>query len=392
MDALQDPTGALMATSITSTQPDVVTATAAAGTPSGNHVVAVQNLATTAAWYSGTVKDGNTDFAPGSYDLTLGSGSSHTITTVAIGNGVNTPNDLASYVNGLSLGITASVITDANGTRVALVSNTSGSAADFSIDPSLGNTSPNLFSRASTGSNASLTVDGVPVSSATNTVSGIISGVTLSLKSQAPGSVVVLSVGPDSASAARAINNFVSSYNNLVTKVNNQFAYDSTNKTSGPLSADSTVRLLQSELLAAPGHCGVEGTVTTLRGLGITMNDDGTLTVDASTLNAVLQTNSGAVQSFFQGSSQKGFAASLEAALTTYSDPSEGAFTVDLKSLSNDRTDLQNQIDDYEDYLAGVQTSLTAKYNQANILLLQLPQMQKQLDALLGTNSSGSNG
>ena len=392
VDGLQDPTGALMSTTVTSTQPSLVTATANSGTPAGSHVISVQSLATTAAWYSDAVSDVNTAFAAGSFDLTVGSGSSQKTVTIALGNGVNTPTDLATCVNGLNLGITASVITDASGARVALVSNASGSAADFNLAPSSGSNAPNLFTRAVTGANASLTVDGVPISRATNTVSGVISGVTLNLKGQSPGTEVVLTVGPDTTSATQAVNDFVTQYNNLVNLVNSQFAYDSTNQTSGPLSSDTTVRLLQSELLAAPSYSAGGGTFPTLRSLGITMNDDGTLTADSSALTAALQNNPGAVQSFFQGTSLNGFAANLKSALTTYADPSQGAFTVDLRSLSDERTDLQNHINDYEDYLANEQTRLTAEYNQANILLLQLPAQQKQIDALLGYNSSSSNG
>jgi flagellar hook-associated protein 2 len=391
LDALQDPTGALLATNISSTQPGIVSATAAAGTAAGTHIVVVQNLATTASWYSDVVATSTSPFTAASFDLTVGSGSSQTTTTIALGNGVNTPADLVKYINGLNLGVTASSVTDANGVRVALVSNNSGSATDFNIQPTPGTSSSSLFTRASTGANTSITVDGVPISSATNTVTGVINGVTLSLNGQAPGSEVVLTVGPDSSSAAQAVNAFVSAYNNLVGQVSSQFAYDSTNQTSGPLSSDSTVRLLQSSLLAAPSYSAGSGSITSLAGLGITMNDDGTLSVDSSTLNAAIQNNSGAVQAFFQGSSINGFAANLKSDLSTFSDPSQGAFTVDLQSLNNENNDLQGQVNDYEDYLSTVQTNLTNEYNQANILLLQLPEQQKQIDAMLGNNSNGSN-
>ena len=87
-----------------------------------------------------------------------------------------------------------------------------------------------------------------------------------------------------------------------------------------------------------------------------------------------------------------GFAANLKSVLSTYADPSEGAFSVDLKSLSQETTDLQNQINDFEDYLSIEQARLTAQYNQANILLLQLPQQQKQINAILGYSANGSSG
>jgi flagellar hook-associated protein 2 len=391
MDALQDPAGALMASNIKSTQPGVVTATAVAGTAGGTHVVTVQNLATTAAWYSEEVADSSSTFTAGNYQLTLGSGSGQKTISIAIGNGINTPADLASYVNGLKLGITASVITDANGSRVAMVSNNSGGASDFAIQLSDQASPADFFTRAATGANASLKVDGVPISSATNIVTGGIQGVTLNLNSQAPDSEVILTVGPDTSSAAQAINKFVSDYNSLINGVNSQFAYNSINETSGPLSGDSTVRLLQSSLLKAPSYSASSGAMATLGSLGIAMNDDGTLSVGSSTLYAALQNNPSAVQQFFQGASANGFAASVKNALSLFTDPGQGAFTVDLNSLKAENTDLQNHISDYEDYLSAVQTNLTNEYNQANILLLQLPAQQKALDAMLGNNTNGSN-
>jgi len=392
LDVLQDPAGALMAGSISSTDPSLVTATAAAGTAAGTHLVVVQNLATTAAWYSDAVASSTTSFTPGSFDLTVGSGNSLQTATIAVGSGVNSPNDLVSQINGLNLGVTASLVSDANGVRVAIVANSSGSASDFSIQPTLNTSSSSMFTRAATGTNASLEVDGVPISSATNTVTGVVTGVTLNLNGQAPGTEVVLSVGTNTSAAAQAINTFVSDYNTLVGQVNSQFAYDATNQTSGPLSGDSTVRLLQSALLAAPSYSAGSDAISTLGALGITMNDDGSLTVDSGVLSSALQNNSPAVRSFMQGTSMNGFVASVKTALAMFTDPSQGAFTVDLQSLSAENTDLQNEINNYEDYLSTVQTNLTNEYNQANILLLQLPQQQKAIDAMLGNNNNGSNG
>jgi flagellar hook-associated protein 2 len=389
LDALQSPTGPLMASYATSTQPSVVTAMAAAGTASGNHIIVVQSLATTASWYSDSVADSNAALAPGDFDLTIGSGGSQTTTTITVGNGVNSPNDLAQYINGLNLGITASVITDAHGARVALVSNTSGSASDFSIAPS-GNSGENMFTRAGTGGNASLTVDGVPISSSSNTVTGAISGVTLTLVGQAPDTQVRLSVGPDATRASQAINAFVTAYNSLLSQVNSQFTYDSTNQTSGPLGSDSTLRMFQSELLSAMSYSSSGASISSLRSLGITMNNDGTLAVDSATLSGAIQNNPGAVQAFFQGTSSNGFSNNLKSAVNTFADPTDGAFTVDMQSLTNENTDLQNQINDFQDYLTSEQTRLTAEYNQANILLLQMPTLQKQIDALLGNTGSNS--
>ena len=74
LSSLQDPLGALAAQETTSTQPSLVTATASGTAATGSHVVVVSNLASTASWYSSAVADGNTAFAAGGYELTVGAG------------------------------------------------------------------------------------------------------------------------------------------------------------------------------------------------------------------------------------------------------------------------------------------------------------------------------
>jgi flagellar hook-associated protein 2 len=73
-----------------------------------------------------------------------------------------------------------------------------------------------------------------------------------------------------------------------------------------------------------------------------------------------------------------------------YTDPSEGAFTVDLQSISAENQDLTDQTNQLETYLTAQQTILTTKYNNADIAIQQLPQEIKQIQALLNPNSSSS--
>ena len=74
-------------------------------------------------------------------------------------------------------------------------------------------------------------------------------------------------------------------------------------------------------------------------------------------------------------------------------DPTNGAFTVDLQSISSENTDLQSQINDFQTYLDAQTTLLTAEYNQADALLQQLPIEEQQIAAELGqTGSGGSSG
>ena len=81
------------------------------------------------------------------------------------------------------------------------------------------------------------------------------------------------------------------------------------------------------------------------------MNNDGTLTLDTATLTNAVQNNFAAVQNFMQGASSNGFVSNLNNQLSTLTDPTSGAFTVDLQSISSENKDLQTQINNFQTYL-----------------------------------------
>jgi flagellar hook-associated protein 2 len=270
--------------------------------------------------------------------------------------------------------------------RLSIVSSSSGAANDVTISNETGLN----FTRATTGADAALTVDGIPIDSATNTITGVIPGVTFNLVSAAPGVSVNVTASEDVDTASQAVSAFVNAYNAVVQNVNQEFTVGA-NGAQGPLAGDSTLRILQDMLLGSGSYSnGSSSGISTLADLGITMNDDGTLTLDTGTLDNDMESNFSAVQNFFQGASSNGFANSLTTQLNTMTDPTNGAFTVDLQSISSENTDLQNQIDDFQTYLQSQETLLTAEYNQADALLQQLPIEEKQIAAQLGQTGSGS--
>jgi flagellar hook-associated protein 2 len=161
------------------------------------------------------------------------------------------------------------------------------------------------------------------------------------------------------------------------------------------LASDPTVVSLQSTLEQAMSYTYKPATGTTtvsnLSNLGITVGDDGTLSVDSTTLNAALVNNPSDVATFLQGSALNGFANSLYNAVNTFTSPADGSFQVDLSSISSSSAALTAQINDFETgYIASQQTLLTAEYTQAEIALQQLPQEMQQLNSELGFNTNGS--
>lgn len=383
LNNLSNLDGALSSVTATSSDTSLLSATAVSGTAASNHTITINSLATAASWYSDAETSSSTALPSGAITITVGSGTPVSIT---VGSGVNTLDELAASINSQSLGLTANVITDANGARLALTSSTTGSASDFTVS----STSSVGFTRSGTAANASLTVDGVPISSASNTVTGAISGVTLNLLGAAPATTINLSLGPDTDSINTAVSDFVTAYNTLISDVNTQTGYNTSTQTAGVLQTDSAITGLQSALLASTNYGSGSGVFQTLDSLGVTTNTDGTLTLNSTTLASAVQTNSAAVATFFQGAALNGFANSVTSSLNIYTDPTQGAFTVDLQSISNENTDLTNETSTLELYLSSQQTILTAQYNAADIAIQQLPEQIKQIQALLNPNSNSS--
>ena len=386
MQNLNSIVGPLSARTVTSSNSSVLSGSAASGSAAGNHDVVVTNLATTASWASGTFASASTLVPAGSFTITSGSGASATVTT----DGTQTLSQVADQINTDNVGVTARVVTDATGSRLAIVANWSGSAANFTVSTG---TAGFGFTQSATGNNASLTVDGIVISSATNTVTGAIPGVTINLLGAAPGVDVTLGIAPDTSQATTAIDQFVTDYNTMVTDLGTQFTFNGTSE--GVLASDSTVRNLQSQVLGALGYtyspASGSTTVSNLTSLGISVGDDGTLTVDSSTLQNALQSNFSDVQNFFQGTSANGFANSLDQQLTSFISPGNGAFTVDLQSMNSEITDLQNNISNFEtNYITPLQAQLQSEYSQAEILLQQLPSEMQQINTELGLNNTKS--
>jgi len=390
LQSLNSLTGPLSQRTVTSSSSNV-TATAASGTVAGSHTVVVNNLATTSSWYSGVASSSTATLPTSSFTITTKSGTSQTINTGS-GTPGDTLTDLANAINGDNLGVTASVVTDSTGSRLAIVANTSGAAADFSITSGTGGLG---FTQATVGQDASLTVDGIPVDSASNTVTGAIPGVTLTLLG-ASSTPADLTVASDASGVATAINQFVSDYNTAIGLINTQYTVDSSGN-EGVLASDSTLSSLQSSLegllnYASTPSTGTTSTVNNLSDLGITENSDGTLSVDSSTLDNALINNPNDVQNFLLGSALNGFANSAVNALNTFTSPVNGAFTLDLNGINNQNTDLTNEINNFEtNYIANQQTSLTAEFSSAEEALQQLPSQLQAIQAELGNNSN-SNG
>jgi flagellar hook-associated protein 2 len=402
--ALADPTGALAAQAATSSDTSVLTATAQSTAVTATHTVVVNSLATTGTLYTDPIAAGaDTSFlasgqTTGDVQLQVGGSSGNTF-DIPITQGSNdTLNTLAAYINTQSTannwGVTASVVSDTSGSRLALFSQSSGTAGALSITSNSNTTL--TFDAPVGGTNASLLIDNVPFSSSSNVVTGAIQGVTLNLLSPSDGNPLQLTVGPDQNQITNAVTNFVSAYNAVVSTINTQYVVDPTGSIPAPpLESDLSLRSLQSSMLTDAAYAiGGNGGLVNLASLGINMNNDGTLTVGSNaagqTFADVLASNPSAVVNFFQNAGGTGFANNFNADLTNLTDPTTGPLNIDLAQDQAEGTDLTTSISNFQANLTTETAALTSQYDSVNASLQSYPLLLQEITETLGTLGSGT--
>lgn len=188
LSSLTDFQGILAQKEGSSSDTNVLTLTAADSTAfSGTHTVTVTNLASTGSGYLAVVPSAST---PLTGSITLQMGSSGTAKTVTLDSSNNTLTGLASAINALGVGVHASVLTDSAGSRLSLVSGTSGANGNFSVTAN--SIAPALSYTASTSDTSSGTLSGI-AKAATDTLSG---SITVTLGS-GTAQTIVIGAAPD---------------------------------------------------------------------------------------------------------------------------------------------------------------------------------------------------
>jgi len=225
----------------------------------------------------------------------------------------------------------------------------------------------------------------VPVDSASNSVT--VNGLTLNLLGRSS-SPVTVQVAPDTSQAASAINSFVSAYNTIVSSLNSQFTYNAGAGSGGALMGDAAAEMVQSTLLGdVSTSLSSNGAISTLADLGVTMGDDGTLTVDSSKLTGALTSNFQSAATFFQTAST-GFAQKFASDLTNLTDPTNGPINIDLQGVKASISSLQSQIADFEANLVTEKQSLMTYYSKINTTLQSLPTLLSSVNSQLASLKS----
>ncbi|MCE0731818.1 flagellar filament capping protein FliD [Halomonas sp. G15] len=205
-------------------------------------------------------------------------------------------------------GVRASIINDgsAAGYRLALTSTETGEAASIS-----GMTFDNVGLTEDAGSqvdgrNASLEINGIAITSASNTVEGAIQGITLELDSAAEGKTLAVVVEQDDESLKEAVQGFVSAYNEMKSTVGRMTNVTGDADTAGELVGDRAVRTIESRLSRDLTESVAGGALEIMSQVGIQLNEKGRLELDEDKLDTVIAESPQALAEFFAGADEAG--------------------------------------------------------------------------------------
>ena len=270
-----------------------------------------------------------------------------------------------------SKGISANVLTDANGSRLVIGSQTTGKGTDITISGD---------SELSTGYdagkapvNAEYTIDGIAMESSSNKVTSAISGVTLELIDTKASTITVAS---NTATLKTSVQSFVSAYNALLTSINTQTKVtatgDSATTTSGALTGDASMRQLVSgirnELLQNSGSSSMGN----LSQMGISTDQKtGLLTLDDKQWDAAVAKPNGATEIAKAFTGDTGLVARMTKATDSYVGTT-GLLASRVTDLNTKLTDLTTQQADLDRRMDSLKTSLTSKYTAMDTLIAKI--------------------
>jgi flagellar hook-associated protein 2 len=301
LEDLKDAT-AFQQRSTTSSDDTVATATATTSAALGSYSLTVNTLAAAHKLRTsfGVADTDTTSVGTGTLHISIGGGAA---TDVPVGGG--TLAEIRDAINTNVSGVTAVIINDGSNNYLSITSDDTGTANDITItatDTGDGNDTDNFglsrlinanMTETTPATDASFVLDGVTITSSSNTVTSAISGVTLELL-QDGGATTDITIGADTAAAKDTITSFVDAYNKAITTINSVSKYTEGASSQGPLLSDSMVRGLKSSLQRIVGDLSSNGgAFSTLTELGYaTSTDNGTLTLKSSTdLDAALSSN-----------------------------------------------------------------------------------------------------
>lgn len=421
---LADPT-LWQRTSALSTDPTSVSVSSTASAVAGNYSVQVSQLAQAQSLASGVYASATSAVGTGTLTIDIGSyGGGTTFSprtppstvSIAIGVGEDSLESVRAKINAANAGVTASIVKDASGARLAIRSNATGvdsairvsvvadtalptlptdppSLASLAYDP--GTPATSRLTQTLEARNALATINGLSVSAATNTFTDTIEGVTFNV-AKVTTAAVQLNVGTDTDAFKKAINDFVRSYNEISTYLSAQTRYDADTRTAGTLQGDRSTLALQTQLRTAITQpSGASAVFRTLSDLGIELQRNGSLTVNDTKLTAALGNLSEVSKAFSNpatdGAANTGLAVRLKD-LTTSVNSIDGLVTTRSEALRASIRRSDSTAERYELRVEATRARLLAQYGSLDTRLSRLNNLSTYVNQqFFNTNNNNNN-
>ena len=374
--------GAVATPAVSSSKPELFTATAAAGAARGSFGVEVVSLAQASKLVSAPFATAGTSLGAGDVDITVGSESFK----VTLG---STDNSLASLRDAINNaddnpGVTASLVTETGGVRLLITGNATGASQAVSVSSPL-----ITLTQTQAAADAHIKVEGYDVYSASNTVTGALDGVTINLLKAEPGTTGTLGLTTDNSAATKAVQDFITKYNQVLTTVNNLTKYDPATKTAATLTGDSTARSAANQLRGVMGGAAPGGAAYGyLSQLGIKTGSDGLLTVDSAKLGEAIAKDSSGIARLFGG--EDGYATKLDGTIKALLADDAG-IDAQTDTLQARLKDISKQKDALDLRMTQVQARYLAQFTALDSLMTRMSTtsnyLTQQLSALAANNS-----
>jgi len=323
----------------------------------------------------------------GIIQLKVGDGSTTDIAVSA----TDTIDDVAQAINDAKAGVKATVIFDGTNYFLTLSGEDTGSANKISLivtDEDGFNKDDSNLSRlfyedldpekqmvqAQAAADSIITIDGVAgIHRNSNTIDDVVSGLTITLES-APDTdnQADLTVSGNTSEIVSKINSFVSAYNNVLDFFDASQSYSQNTDTAGVLLGDATTNSIRNRLrnMVTNTVPGVES-FERLTDFGITMNSEGRLEVDSSTINSALDDDFDDVVEFFTQTTEgsEGFAVRMVDTLDAILDSTGGTLDARTGGIQNSIDDIQDQVERIEMRNLAWETRTRAQFNALELLL-----------------------
>lgn len=295
-------------TTATSADPATMKVSTTDGAVPGNYAIRVDKLATSQSVVTQkTFESASSTVGSGTLRIEMGAISDENGFTVqqsvpAVDIDISPTDTLATVrqkINAAGAGVSAVIVNDATGARLIITSSATGAANGFRVTASgdaglaeLGydpDSTTNATRLTQDASDAQLNVNGVDITSASNTLAGTIQGLTVNLYKTTGETPMQVSVDQDNDAIKTAITGFVDAYNAMAKLVTSQTKYDAATKTAGTLQGDGAAIAMQRQLRNALSEKSPASSVfQTINDIGLTTQSDGTIKVDDAKLTAAL--------------------------------------------------------------------------------------------------------